>query len=103
MTARYPEPRADKLRAKSGFAAETPLASPAGSLRPGHSNTVADLPRSDALADFNDFTDRLVPKSPWKLRRNMAIGDVDVSVTEPAGMNLDEDLVGAGAGSWNLL
>jgi hypothetical protein len=72
-------------------------------LRPGYSNTVTDLPRSDALADFNDFTDRLVSKRPWKLRRKMAIRDVDVSVTEPTGMNLDEDLVGAGAGSWNLL
>jgi hypothetical protein len=72
-------------------------------LHPGHSNAVADLPRSYALADFNDFANRLVPKGPWKLRWNMAIRDVNVGVTEPAGTNLDEDLVWARAGFGNFL
>jgi hypothetical protein len=72
-------------------------------LHPRHSNTVANLSRPYALDDFNDFTRRLVPKGPWKLRWNVAIRDVNVGVTDPDRMNLDEDLVWARAGRWNLL
>src|SRR5262249_53916667 len=70
------------------------LAPATGPLGDRKTHAVPDLAEHDAIADLNDLADALVPKNHReRLERERALRQQRVRVTDPARMNLDQDLV----------
>jgi len=94
MTAGGFQTRADQIRTEHRPATQTPFAPAAGRLKPGHTDAVADAPRSDTGPSGDDLSDGLVPKDARERSRQLAIRLMHVRVAQPAGVNLDQHLIG---------
>jgi hypothetical protein len=89
---------ADQIRTEHRPATQTPFAPAAGRLNPRHPDAVSDTARSDTGPDGNDLSDGLVSKDARERSRQLAIRLMHVRVAQPAGVNLDQHLIGTGIG-----
>ena len=64
-------------------------------MHPADADALADFAGGHAGTDFDDFADGFVAEHPGKRKREQAVGQVNVGVAEPAGVDLHKDLVGA--------
>ena len=69
---------------------------------PAHADPVAYLARSNSRTDFHDLANRFVAEYVGKLNWDHAMDEVYVGVAEAAGVNFDNDLIGAGLGGLPL-
>ena len=77
----------------------------ASRIKPGHADPVAFLDERNAGADPNHDAYRLVTrdKGRRRLQRPVAVGGMQICVTDAAGLSLDQDLAGPGRGDIPLL
>src|ERR1039458_4459007 len=85
------------------LAPQTPLACPVSFLYPADADAVSYFAGSDAGAKFDNLAHRLVAQHAGERESKQTVREVDVGVAEAAGVDLDDDLVWAGLGSFPLL
>jgi hypothetical protein len=94
MGTRHLHAGANLFGAKQGLSPQAPLTSPTGRLDPRNTNPITDTPRADTGADGNNLTCRFMSQGSWESPRNLPSGLMYVGETQPAGMNLDQNLIG---------
>jgi len=62
-------------------------------LNPRNPNPISHLAACNGITDCHDFSGRFVAEGPGKLGGEIPPGDVDIGITDAAGVNLDQDLI----------
>ncbi len=88
------------ILAKFLLAAQAPFAATATFLHPADADAVSHFASGNPRAKFDNFADRFVPEHSGKLQRKQTVRQMNVGIAQATSMNFDDDLIGAGLGSF---